>query len=179
MSKTKIEELQIKKLELEIKKLLLETSPIIQVPSINQDQPEENRKDKNFRSQEDIDRTDYTNYPYGKEWISTTKMDKKAYEQLNPKTMPDKLYNILYEKSEVQGVRVLYEEDFPLDELVEFIQQEIDRAREETLNDFWTYFDEGKSELLELEDKGHMSLEEIEWDFGEERFKEYINKLTI
>ena len=58
-------------------------------------------------------------------------MDKKAYEQLNPKTMPDKLYNILYEKSEVQGVRVLYEEDFPLDELVEFIQQEIDRAREE------------------------------------------------
>ena len=54
-----------------------------------------------------------------------------------------------------------------------------DRAREETLNDFWTYFDEGKSELLELEDKGHMSLEEIEWDFGEERFKEYINKLTI
>jgi len=47
------------------------------------------------------------------------------------------------------------------------------------LNDFWTYFDEGKSELLELEDKGHMSLEEIEWDFGEERFKEYINKLTI
>ena len=131
MSKTKIEELQIKKLELEIKKLLLETSPIIQVPSINQDQPEENRKDKNFRSQEDIDRTDYTNYPYGKEWISTTKMDKKEKEQLNPKTMPDKLYNILYEKSEVQGVRVLYEEDFPLDELVEFIQQEIDRAREE------------------------------------------------
>ena len=58
-------------------------------------------------------------------------MDKKEKEQLNPKTMPDKLYNILYEKSEVQGVRVLYEEDFPLDELVEFIQQEIDRAREE------------------------------------------------
>ena len=48
------------------------------------------------------------------------------------KTMPDKLYNILYEKSKVYGVRVLYEEDFPLDELTEFIQQEIDRAREDT-----------------------------------------------
>ena len=47
------------------------------------------------------------------------------------KTMPDTLYNILYEKSKVYGVRVLYEEDFPLDELTEFIQQEIDRAREE------------------------------------------------
>ena len=64
-------------------------------------------------------------------------------------------------------------------EVMPEVQQEIDRAREETLNDFWTYFDEGKSELLELEDKGSMSLEEIEWDFGEERFKEYINKLTI
>jgi len=66
-----------------------------------------------------------------------------------------------------------------MEQLLVFIEQEIDRAREETLNDFWTYFDEGKSELLELEDKGSMSLEEIEWDFGEERFKEYINKLTI
>ena len=47
------------------------------------------------------------------------------------KTMPDTLYNILYEKSKVYGVRVLYEEDFPLDELTEFIQQEIDRVREE------------------------------------------------
>ena len=47
------------------------------------------------------------------------------------KTMPDTLYNILYEKSKVYGVRVLYEEDFPLDELTEFIQQEIDRAKEE------------------------------------------------
>ena len=63
--------------------------------------------------------------------------------------------------------------------LISFIEAREDRAREETLNDFWTYFDEGKSELLELEDKGSMSLEEIEWDFGEERFKEYINKLTI
>jgi len=51
------------------------------------------------------------------------------------KTMPDKLYNILYEKSKVYGVRVLYEEDFPLDELTEFIQQELDRAREEGINE--------------------------------------------
>ena len=90
-------------------------------------------------------------------------------------TSPDGVEHIYIEEDIDDFTFIDFLEDYTLD----ILQQEIDRAREETLNDFWTYFDEGKSELLELEDKGSMSLEEIEWDFGEERFKEYINKLTI
>ena len=79
------------------------------------------------------------------------------------KTMPDTLYNILYEKSKVYGVRVLYEEDFPLDELTEFIQQEIDRAREEQFT---------KEELLVLED----ALQYVEYPVNK---KNYIELMEI
>jgi len=83
------------------------------------------------------------------------------------KTMPDTLYNILYEKSKVYGVRVLYEEDFPLDELTEFIQQEIDRVREEQNKKIEDVINK------ELKQGNIVILKKSKW------FKKLLNKLTI
>lgn len=41
------------------------------------------------------------------------------------KTLEEHIYSILYKKSKIDGVRVLYEDEWPIDELVIWIYQEI------------------------------------------------------
>ena len=44
--------------------------------------------------------------------------DEWSLDTANARTLPDKIYSVLYEKSRVDGVRVLYEDEWPIDELV-------------------------------------------------------------
>lgn len=46
-----------------------------------------------------------------------------------PQTIHDEIYNILYEHSTVDGVRVLYEDQWPVDEIVQAIREAIERAK--------------------------------------------------
>lgn len=53
-------------------------------------------------------------------------MTKEQREELNKK-----IYDTLYEKSRVDGVRVLYEDEWPIDELIGLFESEVEKAKKE------------------------------------------------
>jgi hypothetical protein len=44
-------------------------------------------------------------------------------------TLDTEIYKILYKSSRVDGVRVLYEDEWPINELKALIQREVEKAR--------------------------------------------------
>ena len=73
--------------------------------------------------------------------------DEWSLDTADARTLPDKIYSVLYEKSRVDGVRVLYEDEWPIDELVILADREADMELKKERKNIFTGI------VMQLQDK--------------------------
>lgn len=50
------------------------------------------------------------------------------------------IYQLLYEKSRVDGIRYCNEDEWPIDEIANLVEEQIRKAKKEAVEDFFVYF---------------------------------------